>query len=218
MFTLDKCLPIKIKRCKKCDRCHIVGDGCKTCASNRKTLWNYIKLRRTKGSEMTHEELKAQWNQYRQDNLQAVREKEKNWRANNKDKDRARKREYERNLPWESKIARRCNDRARIKNIPRGMKPRDLYTATTGKLPEFCPIFPHIKLDYQHNTDMRCWPTVDRIVPELGYVSDNVWVISWAANTWKSNGSNPEERKRITALMAPKPKKQQINPNQQSLF
>jgi hypothetical protein len=90
------------------------------------------------------------------------------------------------------------------------MTPEDLY-GPGGTLPIFCAIFPHIRLDYQHGEDRRTWATVDRIVPQLGYVTGNVHVISNAANIWKSNGSNPSERKRITAIMRNKPTKLDID-------
>ena len=35
-------------------------------------------------------------------------------------------------------------------------------------------------------------PTLDRIVPELGYVPGNVAVISWKANRLKGNNTDPE--------------------------
>lgn len=43
-------------------------------------------------------------------------------------------------------------------------------------------------------------PTLDRLDPALGYVRGNVAVISWKANTIKSNGT-PEEHERIAAWM-----------------
>src|SRR5208282_2653860 len=130
-------------------------------------------------------------------------EKDRRWRAANKDRDRQRKREHDRLKPWQDKAVTNCHARARQKGVPRGMKGSDLLDPKTGALPVFCPIFPHIRLDYNQGPDRRCWASVDRKVPELGYVTGNVWVISLAANTWKSNGSSPLERARITSLMSP---------------
>ena len=202
-------MPLKIKRCKKCDRCHIVGDKCRTCARIRQTLWAF-KTRFKLDKNLSDEEIERQYREYR-------RSIDRRWRENNPEKDKKRKRDHDRNRSWEQKSAANCNARAREKGLPRGMKPSDLYDLT-GKLPEFCPIFPHIRLDYHQGPDRRCWASVDRKVPTLGYVTDNVWVVSMAANIWKSNGSNPEERKKIVALMTPKAKKQKIDPAQQSLF
>ena len=94
----------------------------------------------------------------------------------------------------------------------------DLLDRNTGELPVFCPIFKNIRLDYNAGSDYRLWASVDRIVPDLGYVSGNVWVISNAANMWKSNGSNPEERERIVSLMQGQKKKKDSSPDQPSLF
>lgn len=101
---------------------------------------------------------------------------------------------------WISQAMRRCRNRAKDKHLSFNMVPSDLHTEM-GHLPIFCPIFPHIRLDYFAGPDRRYWPSVDKIVPQLGYISGNVWIISMAANTWKTNGSNSEERKRIVEIM-----------------
>jgi len=119
---------------------------------------------------------------------------------------------------WERHATWNCKPRAKKKGVPFAMAPADLFN-NEGRLPEFCPIFPNIRLDYNGGPDRRCWPSVDRIVPELGYVAGNVWVISLAANMWKTNGSNPEERRRIIAIMGgSKIETNRINPQQYSLF
>ena len=119
---------------------------------------------------------------------------------------------------WASHATSACKQRAKKKSVPFAMSPSDLLDHSTGKLPEFCPIFPHIRLDYDAGPDRRCWASVDKIVPELGYVSGNVWVISMAGNTWKMNGSNRAEREIIVALMHGNKRKSEPHPQQQSLF
>lgn len=113
---------------------------------------------------------------------------------------KARKRAHHKRTPWEQRIISGCRKRAKDKNVPFDMKPEDLYDPNTGALPIFCRYFPNVKIDYNHGPDRRKWPSVDRKVPALGYTSDNVCVVSLGANMWKSNGSNPEERKKIVAL------------------
>jgi hypothetical protein len=59
-------------------------------------------------------------------------------------------------------------------------------------IPERCPIF-----GFEINTSERARmhprsPSLDRIVPGKGYVSGNVWVISWQANRMKSDAT-PEQ-------------------------
>lgn len=145
---------------------------------------------------------------YRENNREKIREKDRKWRERNRAADRARKKAD--NSYWLSRTVRHCRKRAKEKNIRFSMTAEDLLTGQPPSLPVFCPIFPHIKLDYSAGPDRRSWASVDRKVPELGYTSGNVWVISVAANTWKSNGSNPVERKIICEITAP-PKK--VNKN-----
>lgn len=102
---------------------------------------------------------------------------------------------------WHKRVTQECKARAAKKGVPFDMKPEDLLIPSTGCPPTHCPVFPHIKLDYDAGEDRRCWPSVDRIVPKLGYVTGNVWVISFSANTWKYTGSNPAEHQRIIEIM-----------------
>lgn len=77
--------------------------------------------------------------------------------------------------------ARRNN--ARKQGIPFTITMEDLET------PEFCPIL-GIKLDYNCKAKQMSNPnkaTIDKLVPELGYVPGNVFIISWRANKLKSD-------------------------------
>jgi hypothetical protein len=60
-------------------------------------------------------------------------------------------------------------------------------------LPEKCPVFgtPLVVGDRRCTGDS---PSVDRVVPELGYVPGNVRIISLRANRLKSNGTEEELR------------------------
>lgn len=111
-----------------------------------------------------------------------------------------------RSKDWTRLKVMQCRQRAIQKNLPFDLKASNLLDPRTGQLPVFCPQFPHIRLDYCGGRDRRCWASVDRIVPELGYVAGNVQVVSMAFNFWKSNGSNPQERARIVRLMCGKTK------------
>jgi len=53
-------------------------------------------------------------------------------------------------------------------------------------IPESCPVFakPIIIFPFRHEFG----PSVDRIIPSLGYVKGNIQVISMKANRLKSNG------------------------------
>jgi hypothetical protein len=58
-------------------------------------------------------------------------------------------------------------------------------------LPEYCPVL-KIKLNIDCNVQSRNSPSIDRIIPMLGYVKGNIQVISWQANTMKNNASVEE--------------------------
>lgn len=134
------------------------------------------------------------------------------------EKRRAACRKWNRNR-WVVKAIGSCRRKALKRGLPFGMKENDLFDKNTGKLPSNCPIFPHIHLDYNAGPDQRLWASVDKIVPELGYVSGNVWIVSMAANTWKSNGSNAAERERIVEIMiGKKPSTKPVDTGQGSLF
>lgn len=126
---------------------------------------------------------KSSKNRYDADPVK-YRERRKKWASSN----------------WISVCLHRCKRRAKQKGILFDLESSDLLDHT-GQLPEYCVIFPHIKLDYLGGADRRIWASVDRIVPELGYTKGNVCVISFGANIWKSNGSNEAERKRIIEIM-----------------
>jgi len=101
---------------------------------------------------------------------------------------------------WGYKALQRCKRRAKEKGIPFNLEQADLLNSN-GELPEYCAIFPHIKLDYLGGKDRRLWASVDRIVPELGYTKGNVIIISFGANLWKNNGSDPREWKIIMQII-----------------
>lgn len=58
-------------------------------------------------------------------------------------------------------------------------------------IPEFCPVL-GIKLEFYHNSQHRTSPSLDRIDSSKGYTKDNIQVISWLANTMKTNASPAE--------------------------
>lgn len=81
----------------------------------------------------------------------------------------------------ETKMYRRAKSRARLKNIPFDITPDDI------EIPDVCPILgialrPHTG----RSGAFRDSPSLDRIVPEAGYVKDNIQVISQQANQMKT--------------------------------
>lgn len=58
-------------------------------------------------------------------------------------------------------------------------------------IPEYCPIL-KIKLEVNDGIALNNSPSLDKIIPELGYVVGNIQVISKLANSMKTNASVEE--------------------------
>jgi hypothetical protein len=191
-------------------KCSSNDDGhsniCKTCISVKQKLSaERTKYKRKencrKWYQNNKEVAKAKSNKWRKDHPEQAKETKQAYRATHKEEIKASQRAVIKKKPkyynrmknayrrkhWEQKIVGECRRRAKKKGVPFDMKESDLHDPKTGKLPEFCPIFKDIRIDYNAGPDRRCWPSVDRIVPALGYVTGNVWVISFVANTCKSS-------------------------------
>lgn len=101
----------------------------------------------------------------------------------NKEKLKASNLKYRQNHP-ELCLLRAAKSRAAKYNLPFSITEEDVL------IPTYCPIL-KLKLERKfggyggHDSS----PSLDRIVPELGYVPGNVWVISQKANSMKSNAS-----------------------------
>ena len=67
-------------------------------------------------------------------------------------------------------------------------------------IPDKCPVF-GITLEKKDDGRQSCSPSLDRINNELGYVRGNVMVISWAANSLKSNASL-DQLKRLVSYVS----------------
>ena len=78
-----------------------------------------------------------------------------------------------------------ARSRAKRFSIPFNISKEDLV------LPEYCPIL-KLELRVAENKVAPSSPSLDRIIPELGYVKNNVQIISHKANTMKSNATIAE--------------------------
>ena len=69
--------------------------------------------------------------------------------------------------------------------------------------PEYCPVF-GLKLNYawtgKKGPGDPNKATLDRVIPELGYVPGNVYIISWRANFLKSDAKIEELEKLLTYM------------------
>lgn len=83
-------------------------------------------------------------------------------------------------------------DAARRRAATRGV-PFDMTIKDISPFPEFCPVLTHIRLNYLgtgvHQDDSA---SIDRILPERGYVRGNVRIVSWRANRLKSDATSLE--------------------------
>lgn len=93
--------------------------------------------------------------------------------------------QYNREQDIRKKILYRTKVRARAINVPCSL----LYTDIV--VPMYCPVL-GIKLEVSANGPKDNSPSIDRIVPILGYIPGNIQIISNKANRMKSN-ANPEE-------------------------
>lgn len=85
-------------------------------------------------------------------------------------------------------ILQQARRRAKLKNVPFDITTDDV------EVPEFCPVLGlRLAVNEDHVKDNSM--TIDRIVPELGYVKGNVAIISFKANTIKNNASIEELEK-----------------------
>jgi len=85
---------------------------------------------------------------------------------------------------------------AKIRSRNKGL-PFDLTTDFVESIcPDICPVL-GVELDYSKGTGAGGrWnsPSLDRMIPELGYLQTNVHVIALRANVIKSDGSVDELR------------------------
>lgn len=87
----------------------------------------------------------------------------------------------------EKKLLWAARRRAKAKGLPFNISEEDII------IPKVCP---YLGIEFTHNAsrgaDRKTVMSLDRIIPELGYVKGNIEVISHRANTMK-NASSKEE-------------------------
>jgi len=83
-----------------------------------------------------------------------------------------------------------AKSRAKKLDLPFNLELSDII------IPEYCPVFPEIKLKVNDVSRFDS-PSLDRIIPELGYVKNNIMVISHKANSIKNSVTDPEDLMRV---------------------
>ena len=108
-------------------------------------------------------------------------EQTKQWRLDHADKMKEHRKKWEHSNPaWI--MYHNAKRRASDLNLPFDITYKDIV------IPEVCPIL-NIQLS---NTDRETTPSLDRIIPSLGYTKNNIQVISMRANRLKNDGTLAE--------------------------
>lgn len=143
---------------------------------------------------------KVRGKKYREENKEELKKKRKEYYEKNKERIAERCRQYNaikypeqreqkliKQKEWklnniERYLVQSARNRAKKYNLPFNITHEDII------VPEFCPYL-GIKL-----VPFSEWssPSLDKIIPELGYVKGNIQVISTKANTMKNNATQDE--------------------------
>lgn len=124
---------------------------------------------------------------WRLKNKEAIRERRAKYREEHREEIRERAREAYKKNPY-CFLLHNIKTRAKRQGVPFNITAEDIET------PEFCPVL-GIRMERSTNPKggiSDCSPTVDRLVPELGYVKGNVIVVSHKANRIKNNATIDE--------------------------
>lgn len=109
--------------------------------------------------------------------------------CDNETRNAATKKTPEARLAWAFRTIRNKCGRQNI--------PFDLTFEDFLPIPTICPAY-KTPMNYDGDRDQQ--PTFDRIIPELGYVKGNVWLISHRANRMKSDGTLAEHEQLVEWL------------------
>jgi hypothetical protein len=124
---------------------------------------------------------------YRKTHREACRGYGKNWTEKNKARIAAReRRRHEENPAYRLWIA--AKTRAKSRGLSFNLVVDDI------SIPEYCPVL-GLKLEIAKGRMRDNSPSLDRIIPALGYIQGNVLVVSWRANSIKSDATALELRK-----------------------
>jgi hypothetical protein len=114
------------------------------------------------------------------------REKVRRWRKRHLEQCRIKQAAYYRKNPA-IYLLNACRSRARLSGIPFNLTKEDII------IPAICPVL-GIPLEHGTKGFHENSPSIDRIVPDRGYVRGNVVVISFKANRMKQNATTKELR------------------------
>lgn len=87
------------------------------------------------------------------------------------------------------RMLQHAKERAKKQNVPFNITEEDF---NSFRELDYCPVFPWIELSWDNPKLADDSPTIDKIVPKLGYVPGNVRILSWRANRIKLDSSIDE--------------------------
>lgn len=154
---------------------------------------NAIACRKWKEKNRERELERQRSRVYSEDEREYRRAYSRKYHAKNRERLITRSREYyeihkERlnSMTKEEMLFRNARNRAKKKKVPFTITIEDII------IPDNCPVFPWIKLCLTNDKTEDNSPSLDRVIPELGYVKGNIQIISHRANTIKSHGTAEE--------------------------
>lgn len=115
------------------------------------------------------------------------------WYQKNPEKGRAYSNRKRKTTDWRVLLYRNARARAMREELPFTITKEDI------RIPEACPLL-GVTLQIAEGFVQPNSPTLDQIIPGRGYTPSNVWVISYRANTIKSNLTLDEVKRALTYL------------------
>jgi hypothetical protein len=175
---------IELKNCSACKK-SLTLDNFPVNKQSKDGKYHKCKPCTKEYRENNREKIRDSRKRYYIDNADFVKAQVKKYITDNKEKVKIRKaidyrKRHRRTMLTDAKR------RARIKNVPFNIELEDI------QIPEICPILGiPIIVGGQIGPSINS-PSLDRKIPELGYVKGNIHVVSWRANRLKSDSTVPE--------------------------
>jgi hypothetical protein len=150
---------------------------CKGCSAEKAAIWR----------KLNPDKWKLCCKKYREKHNESIKDSHKKYYLLNRESISLRTKEKLRKDP-RYKMLRAAKSRAKLYNWPFNITFNDIPS-----IPEFCPFFARSGVMFPlyvgngHSTDHS--PSIDRIIPHLGYVKGNIQVISLIANRIKTNAT-----------------------------
>jgi hypothetical protein len=184
-----------------------IGGHCRECEKVRAKAFqaahpDKCRARRKEYRQSHKKEVAAYNQQYAREHPAGEREKQKRYRAAHPEKVREMRRNFARKDEAADPL-KYLWQRARVRADKEGQPFLITLEYLRGLYPDFpngarCAAFPWMKLKRGTKVPTHHSPSLDKIIPELGYVPGNVAILSYRANRLKSDATLEE----LEALVA----------------